>query len=179
MARSARLTAQALAVALVAGLLALLVWRVAHDDNSTVAKALGDGKQPTAPAFDLRRLDGRGRIDLASLRGQKPIVLDFWASWCTPCIRESKRLEAARKRYGDRVAFIGVDTKDFSEDARKWQRKHGITYPSVHDRNGGVLAKWGGLPIPRIFFIARSGKVVGELVVEEDLPRYLRQIAAS
>jgi cytochrome c biogenesis protein CcmG/thiol:disulfide interchange protein DsbE len=179
MARSVRLTAQALAVALVAGLLALLVWRVAHDDNSNVAKALDDGEQPTAPAFDLRRLDGRGRIDLASLRGKTPIVLDFWASWCTPCIHESKRLEAARKRYGDRVTFIGVDTKDFSEDARQWQRKHGITYPSVHDGGGDVLADWGGLPIPRIFFIARSGKVVGELVAEEDLPRYLRQIAES
>jgi len=179
MARSARLTAQALAVALVAGLLALLVWRVAHEDNSNVAKALDDGKQPTAPAFDLRRLDERGRIDLATLRGKKAIVLDFWASWCTPCIHESKRLEAARKRYGDRVTFIGVDTKDFAEDARQWQRKHGITYPSVHDGGGDVLAEWGGLPIPRIFFIARSGKVVGELVAEEDLPRYLRQIAES
>ena len=60
-----------------------------------------------------------------------------------------------------------------------WQKEHGITYPSVHDGSGSVLAKWGGLPIPRIFFVARSGKVVGELIVEEDLPRYLRQIAAS
>ena len=179
MARSTRLTAQALALAAVAGLLALLIWRVAHDDNAGVSQALDAGRQPTAPAFDLSRLDGRGRIDLATLRGKKPMVLDFWASWCVPCIQESKRLEAARKRYGDRIAFIGVDTKDFSEDARRWQRKHGITYPSVHDGSGKVLAKWGGLPIPKIFFVARSGKVVGELIVEEDLPRYLRQIAES
>jgi cytochrome c biogenesis protein CcmG, thiol:disulfide interchange protein DsbE len=144
-----------------------------------VSKALNQGHHPTAPAFDLARLDGRGRIDLASLRGKKPLVLDFWASWCTPCIRESQRLEAAMKQYGERVAFIGVDTKDFSADARSWQRRHGITYPSVHDGGGKVLAKWGGLPIPRIFFVARSGKVVGELIVEEDLPRYLRQIAES
>jgi len=179
MARSARLTAQALAVAVVVGLLALLVWRVAHDDNTGVSQALDSGRHPTAPVFDLNRLDGRGRIDLATLRGKKPMVLDFWASWCVPCIQESKRLEAAQKRYGDQIAFIGVDTKDFSEDARRWQRKHGITYPSVHDGSGKVLAKWGGLPIPKIFFVSRSGKVVGELVVEEDLPRYLRQIAAS
>jgi thiol-disulfide isomerase/thioredoxin len=179
MARSARVTAQALAVALVAGLLALLVWRVAHDDTATVSKALDQGHHPTAPAFDLQRIDGRGRIDLAGLRGKKPLVVDFWASWCTPCIHESKRLEAALKKYGDRVAFVGVDTKDFSADARSWQRKHGITYPSVHDGGGKVLAKWGGLPIPRIFFVSRSGKVVGELIVEEDLPRYLRRIAAS
>jgi cytochrome c biogenesis protein CcmG/thiol:disulfide interchange protein DsbE len=179
MARSVRLTAQGLAVALVVGLLALLVWRVAHDDNENVAKALDSGKHPTAPAFDLKRLDGQGRIDLSAFRGKKAVVLDFWASWCTPCIHESKRLEAALKRYGDRIAFVGVDTKDFSEDARRWQRKHGITYPSVHDGGGDVLAEWGGLPIPRIFFVARDGKVVGQLIVEEDLPRYLRQIAAS
>ena len=179
MARPVRLTAQLVAVAVVAGLLALLVWRVVHDHNKGVSQALDAGHHPTAPSFDLKRLDGGGTIDLASLRGKKPVVLDFWASWCEPCIHESKRLEAARKRYGDRVAFIGVDTKDFSDDARHWQREHGITYPSVHDGNGKVLAKWGGLPIPKIFFVARSGKVVGELVVEEDLPRYLRQIAAS
>ena len=179
MARPVRLTAQALAVAVVVGLLALLIWRVVHDDTATVSKALDQGHHPTAPAFDLQRIDGKGRIDLASLRGKKPLVLDFWASWCTPCIQESKRLEAALQKYGNRISFIGVDTKDFSADARSWQRKHGITYPSVHDGGGKVLAKWGGLPIPRIFFVARSGKVVGELIVEEDLPRYLRQIAAS
>ncbi|MFL6038320.1 MAG: TlpA family protein disulfide reductase [Gaiellaceae bacterium] len=179
MARSARLTAQAVAVAVVVGLLALLVWRVVHDDNQGVSQALDAGKHPTAPTFDLARLDGRGRIDLAELRGKRPLVLDFWASWCTPCIQESKRLEAARKKYGDRVEFIGVDTKDFSPDARRWLRKHGITYPSVHDGSGKVLTNWGGLPIPKIFFVDRSGKVVGELVVEEDLPRYLRQIAES
>ncbi len=180
MARSARLTAQALAVALVVGLLALLVWRVVRDSTETsVSQALARGEHPTAPHFDLERLDGRGRLDLASVLGKKPVVLDFWASWCTPCIAESKRLEAARRRYGDSVAFIGIDTKDFSGDARAWQRKHGIGYPSVHDGSGDVLAKWGGLPIPKIFFVDRRGKVVGELIVEEDLPRYLRQIAAS
>jgi cytochrome c biogenesis protein CcmG, thiol:disulfide interchange protein DsbE len=179
MARSVRLTAQALAVALVVGLLALLVWRVVHDDTANVSSALDKGNHPTAPTFDLLRLDGRGRIDLSAFRGKKPVVLDFWASWCTPCIRESKRLQAALKQYGGKIAFIGVDTKDFSEDARRWQRKHGITYPSVHDGGGDVLAKWGGLPIPRIFFVARSGKVVGEMIAEEDLPRFLRQIAES
>lgn len=179
MSRPLRLTAQAFAVALVAALLALLVWRVVHEDNNAVAQALASGKHPTAPAFDLKRLEGGGTFDLASVRGKKPIVLDFWASWCVPCISEAKRLTAAKARYRNRVEFIGVDTKDFAPDARAWRRKHGVTYPSVHDGDGKVLAKWGGLPIPRIFFIDRRGKVVGELVVEEDLPRYLRQIAQS
>jgi cytochrome c biogenesis protein CcmG, thiol:disulfide interchange protein DsbE len=179
MARSARLTAQALAVALVVGLLALLVWRVASDSDGGVSQALDNGDQPMAPVFDLKRLDGRGGINLAELRGKKPIVVDFWASWCIPCISESKRLEAARPEYGDRIAFIGVNTKDFSGEARAWLRKYDITYPSVHDGSGKVLTEWGGLPLPKIFFVERSGKVVGELIVEEDLPRYLRQIASS
>ena len=179
MTRSLRLTAQAFAVALVVGLLTLLVWRMASDSDKGVSQALRDGEHPTAPAFDLERLDGHGQLDFAILRGKKPIVVDFWASWCIPCISESKRLEAARREYGDRIAFIGVNTKDFSGEARAWLRKHGITYPSVHDGSGDVLTEWGGLPLPKIFFVERSGKVVGELIVEEDLPRYLRQIASS
>ena len=180
MSRRLWLGAEVLAVAFVAALLALLVWRVVHGNGESVSGALAKGKHPVAPSFDLTRLDGDGRIDLASVRGRKPIVLDFWASWCVPCISESKRLEHALQQYGDKVAFIGVDTKDYGPDARIWQRKHGITYPSVHDGSGDVLSRWvGRTELPSIFFVNRNGKVAGQLEVEEDLPRYLRRIAES
>ena len=63
-------------------------------------------------------------------------------------------------------------------DVRRWLAQHHITYPSVHDGSGGVLSRWGGLPIPKEFFIKRDGRVACELIVEEDLDRCLREIAS-
>ena len=97
-----------------------------------------------------------------------------------PCISESQRLQKAHERYGDRIAFIGVDSKDFAGDARAWLRKYGISYPSVHDGSGAVLDRWvGQLQLPSIFFVNRSGEVVGQMAAEEDLPRFLRRISRS
>jgi cytochrome c biogenesis protein CcmG/thiol:disulfide interchange protein DsbE len=180
MTRRLWLVAETVAVALVAALLGLLIWRVVHGNGGSVAGALARGRHPQAPAFDLARLDGKGRFDLASVRGQKPIVLDFWASWCIPCVHESVRLQRAHAQYGDKIAFIGVDSKDYGPDARAWERKHGITYPSVHDGSGSVLNRWVGRTLlPSIFFVNRDGTVVGQLEVEEDLPHFLRQIAST
>jgi peroxiredoxin len=167
---------QAVALAAVAGLLALLVWKVVHRSHS-VAAALAKGHEPEAPNFVLRRLDDGKTLTLASLRG-KPVVLDFWASWCWTCPRQSERLERAMKRYPGVVA-LGINTEDSSSRARRWLARYKITYPSVHD-NGKVLRRWvGAVRLPSMFFIDRSGRVVGQMVVEEDLGRYLKQIARA
>ena len=172
-----KLGGQLLAVALVAGLFALLVWKLTHDPGGGVAAQLTKGKQPAAPNFTLRRLDGRGEVELASIR--KPRVLDFFASWCAPCAYESQRLQRYSRRYGGKIAFIGVNTDDFSGDAKKYVRRYGLTYTIVREKGRKVLNTWGGLPIPRIFFIDKNGKVIGQMVVEEDLPRFLKRLAAE
>ena len=166
MARSARLTAQALAVALVVGLLALLIWRVARDSTEGVSQALKDGKHPTAPAFDLERLDGRGRIDLASLRGKKPIVLDFWASWCVPCGHEAPRLAASAKAHRGEVVFLGLDVKDFSGDARRFLRKHETNYVSVRDGGSRSYNEYGLTGLPETYFVDRQGRIVAHKLGE-------------
>lgn len=172
-----RLTLQALALAGVAGLLALLVWKLTHDPGGGVAAALAQGKRPTAPNFTLERLDGNGTVELASIK--KPRVIDFWASWCYACPYESKRLEKYSRQYRDKIAFIGVNTDDFAGDAKKYVRRYGLTYTIVREQGRKVLNQWGGLPIPRIFFINREGTVIGQLEVEEDLPRFLKLLAAD
>ncbi len=166
MPRRLKLGLQALSVAAVAGLLALLVWRVVHQDKG-VAGQLAKGKRPVAPAFHLNRLDRTGKLSLASLRG-KVVVLNFWASWCNPCKTEAPRLEAAWQRYRDQgVVVVGVDAQDFSGDARRFMRRHGVTYPNVHDGPGDVLPKYGVTGFPETFFVGRDGRLVGERVAGE------------
>ena len=172
-----RLGLQALALAGVAGLLVLLVWKLTHDPGGGVSSQLSQGKRPNAPNFTLPRLDGHGDVELASIK--RPRVLDFFASWCYACPYESKRLEKYSREYRGKIDFIGVNTDDFSSDARSYVRKYGLTYTIVREQGRKVLNTWGGLPIPRIFFIDRDGKVIGKMDVEEDLPRFLKKLAAE
>jgi len=142
-------------VAGVAALLALLVWRLTHQTSPPKSGAL-------APAFALRRLNGPGRISLASLRG-RTVVLNFWASWCDPCKREAPSLERVWRRYrGDGVVVLGVDSGDAASDARRFVAAHGITYPIVTDPNELLAANRYGLPgFPVTIVVDRRGRVVG------------------
>ncbi|TMK78447.1 MAG: TlpA family protein disulfide reductase [Actinobacteria bacterium] len=161
-----RLAAQAGAVALVVGLLGLLVWKVAHDNPGGVAADFNAGKKVQAVDFTLGRLNGKGSLSLSSLRG-RVVVLNFWAAWCDPCKSEAPRFQSAFERYRRHgVAFVGLDVTDYSGDARAFLARYGITYPNVRDQRGSVLAKYGGLPIPRTYVVARSGRVVSYIFGE-------------
>jgi cytochrome c biogenesis protein CcmG, thiol:disulfide interchange protein DsbE len=137
-----KLGAQALAVALVAGLLALLIWKVAQGSQ----KEAELGKP--APDFTLGRLDRAGSLQLSSLRG-KVVVVNFWASWCHPCREEAPALEAASKQFGDKAVVVGVDVRDASGAARRFLRKYDLTWP-----------KYGLTGLPETFFLDRRGRVV-------------------
>ena len=148
-----KLGAQALAVALVLGLFALLIWKVAQGSRKEAAP----GKP--APDFILSRIGGPGDLQLSSLRG-KAVVLNFWASWCSPCKREAPALQAVSKTWGKRVVVLGVDVNDFQGDARGFMRKYGLTYPVVHDNKNVTTPKYGLTGLPETFFLDRRGRIV-------------------
>lgn len=176
-----KLAGQIGAVGLVAALLGLLVWKVVQNDKPTVASSFNRGQRTAPVDFNLRRLNGDGSLRLSSLRG-KVVVINFWASWCAPCKSEAPRFQSAFERYGDRVAFVGVDTTDFSGDARSFLSRYGVTYPNVRDRNGRVLHGYGGLPIPRTFVVAPSWRVTGYIFGEaraEELDSAIRKALAA
>ncbi len=158
MTRSLKLTGQALALVAVAGLLGLLVWRLTHQ---THAPKIGG----PAPNFTLRRIDAGGKLDLASLRG-KPVVINFWASWCVPCKGEAAMLEQAWNQYKSQgVVFVGVDYHDVTSDARTFMSHHGITYPIVQDGSGSIGDRYGLTGVPETYFVDRQGRLVGTHIV--------------
>jgi len=114
-----------------------------------------------APDFTTQRLDG-ATVQLSQFRG-KPVLLNFWATWCTPCQDEMPLLQRAVDRYGG--AGLTVLAVDYQQtDAKSMQaflRKVGARFPALYDPSGQIAAEYGvtvGLPVS--IFIDRSGTVL-------------------
>ena len=180
--RPLRLAGQVGAVGLVVALLGLLVWKVATDNHGGVAADFNRGDHPEAKDFTLERLNGDGSLQLSSLRG-RVVVVNFWATWCQPCKKEAPRFQSAFERYRGRVAFVGVDTTDFTGDGRAFLARYGVSYPNVRDPAGRVLHKYGGSSdIPRTFIVGRSGRVQSYIFGEaraSDLESAIREALAA
>jgi len=156
--RTLKVTGQLVALAAVAGLLGLLVWRLTHQSH---APKVGG----PAPRFTAKRLDGGGALTLASLRG-KPVVINFWASWCVPCKSEASALERAFQRYRKQgVVFLGIDYHDVTSDARTFVAHHGVTYTTLLDGSGAIGDRYGLTAVPETYFIDRKGRIVGDHIL--------------
>jgi thiol-disulfide isomerase/thioredoxin len=120
------------------------------------AVACGGSLPPAAPFASagaevdavLPLLDG-GEVDLADLRGG-PVVVNVWASWCPPCIKEQPDLNEAAAALGDDVQFIGLNIRDASQDdAAAYVRDLDVPYSSIYSADGSALLPFAGTLTPR------------------------------
>ena len=107
----------------------------------------------------LGALDGGPEHSLGELIGTKPVVINFFASWCAPCITEMPGFEAVHQSLGDQVTVIGMAYDDRPEDALATVERTGVTYPTYSDLEGTGITYFGGLAMPSTVFIDASGKV--------------------
>jgi cytochrome c biogenesis protein CcmG/thiol:disulfide interchange protein DsbE len=112
-----------------------------------------------APDFEAPLLEGEGTLALADLEG-KPVVLNFWASWCVPCKDEAPMLSRAAETYGDRVEFVGVDVRDARSDALAFVEAEGLDYVHVRDEDETIYRDFGLTGQPETFFIDAEGVIV-------------------
>lgn len=121
-------------------------------------------KDKQAPDFKLATLDGK-EISLKDLKG-KPVVLNFFASWCPPCIIEMPDLNEFATEYKDQVHVIGlnVTTNDKIEDVKKVVNEKQLKFPIALDEKGEAALAYNIRPIPTTYFIDKDG-VVRDIII--------------
>ncbi len=134
-----------------------------------------------APTFALREVGTGKTINLEQLRG-RPVVLNFWATWCVPCYEEHPTLVANARALQPRVQFLGVVFQDSEEKIQGFLNERGHAYPTVVDDAGKTAIAYGVGGVPETFFLDSSGtiqaKFVGPLTTElldENLQKAIRQ----
>jgi len=149
----------------VAPLVAVLVMNLGRNPHLIASPLVGRA----APDFVLRPLDGGEPVTLASLRG-RPVVLNFWATWCVPCFEEHAVLVSAARATGDRAHFIGVVYQDDEEQVRAFLARQGSAYPSLLDPGSRTAIAFGIFGVPETFFIDGEGRIAAKHVGPLDAP---------
>jgi len=162
---------------------ALFWWGMqTKDERSELPSALAGRPAPT---FDLELLPSSReawgeRLNLSDYLGKKPIILNFWASWCYPaCYEEAPILEATWRRWKDRVLFVGVNTQDELDAAEKFIEQFGISFPNVYDPRGKVGIDYGMYGVPETFAISVEGRVLERFagtISAEKLESMIREV---
>ncbi|MBE6679338.1 MAG: TlpA family protein disulfide reductase [Ruminococcaceae bacterium] len=112
----------------------------------------------TAPDFSVTDKDGNSVL-LSDFFG-KPIVVNFWATWCSPCTSEMPHFENAYKTHGDEVVFLMVNVGDNREKAYSFGEVNGYSFPIYHDSNYSASMAYNVSSIPGTLFINASGELV-------------------
>ena len=98
--------------------------------------------------------------NLENFKG-KPLIINFWASWCAPCRKEMPFLESVWKKHKDSdLVLIGINVMDDKHEALETLKEFNITYTNLTDSNGDVTSKYDIIGLPVTYFIDRNGEVI-------------------
>jgi cytochrome c biogenesis protein CcmG, thiol:disulfide interchange protein DsbE len=141
-------------------LVALLAYGLSESEpDRRVEESLRSGERNPAPALELPRLSGVGAETLEDYRG-KVVVLNFWASWCDPCRKESPLLQRWHNRMEKRHGTVlGVDVQDVTDDARDFISEYGLAYPMLRDGEGLTRETFAIVGFPETFVLDRRGRI--------------------
>ncbi|NMO21863.1 redoxin domain-containing protein [Pyxidicoccus fallax] len=138
-------------------------------------------KGQPAPNFVLRSLDSGEKVSLEDLKG-RPVVINFWASWCGPCQMEHPVLEWGAREFGSQAVFLGVVFEDTEDNARQFLARHGASFPQLMDPRSRMAVDYGVAGVPETYFITPSGTILDKHVGPIDpqtLATRIRQLNGS
>jgi cytochrome c biogenesis protein CcmG, thiol:disulfide interchange protein DsbE len=114
---------------------------------------------PAAPAFSVAALGGSGKVSLSQYQG-KPVIVNFWASWCGPCQQETPLLASWYKQEHGQIALVGLDENDTTAKALAFARAKGVSYPLGFDPLTTVTGPYGVDALPQTFFLNAQHRIV-------------------
>ena len=140
-----------------AALLGILFMSLGNDPSAINSPLIG---RP-APAFALKAVGSGETIDIAQLRG-RPVVLNFWATWCAPCWDEHPTLVQNARMLGGNVQFVGVVFNDTEDKIQGFLNERGSAYPTLLDQQGKTAIAYGVGGVPETYFIDKQGTIVAK-----------------
>lgn len=130
---------------------------VSHGQQASVNNALGGTN--SAPGIVLDKLGG-GTINLSDYRGKKPVVVDFWASWCPNCRRDMPNLNRFYEKYKDQAEVVGINLQEDSNTVASFIASRGISFPIALDPSGSASQAFGIQYTNTHVLINKNGDVV-------------------
>jgi len=160
----------------VVGLLVLLWWGLQQKELAG-AKVV-NVPFSNAPNFQLGLFDGSTFTLSDALQTGKPVVVNFWASWCGPCADEAAVLQDAARRTAGQVTFVGVNVQDVDADAQAFMSKYGVTYQNGSGNAGPISIQYGMRGVPETYFIASDGRLVRKwnTLTAADMDQFLAEL---